>query len=85
MEANNGNEKSLTPEQLRTIANMVFKHDEELDQFFGIIVNLQKSLIKSGVKLPHAEAILEAAKKRTLPAGILKVERERLRRSMGLA
>jgi hypothetical protein len=83
----NGDSKGnhLTDEQLKMLATIILQHDERIEQIWDAIIEIKILLIESG-SWPRVDEkeLRDARRGRANAAGLVEMQRQRLRRELGL-
>jgi hypothetical protein len=78
------NGKMMSQEELKMLAELLIQHDEEIERLWDVIYELKLDVIASGRQLSDAKAWKDGYVARKQGASIPKMQREKLRKSLGL-
>lgn len=84
IEGNGHNPRNLTPEQLKSIAELTLQNDERIEQLWDMVVELKLLASKAGWAIPDAKVWQDVFQERAASCEALKNARQRLRESLGL-
>ena len=78
------NGKSLTEEDHKMLAELTLQNDERIERLWDMILELRNAACDEGWKIKDCAGSKIAAREREKSGGILEIQRERLRKLLGL-
>ncbi|MDE2104876.1 MAG: hypothetical protein KGL39_47000 [Patescibacteria group bacterium] len=80
----NKNGKVMTQEEHKMLAELTLQNDERIEQLFDEVIELKLAAISAGWHLKNAQEWRVSAQERAKVAELQKIQRQRLRKSLGL-
>lgn len=80
----NGESKPLTDKQLRELAELILQNDERINQLFDFVTELKLDAIACGRPVKDAQKWQANARERATISELARINRWRMRKSLGL-